>query len=164
MSEPKHVTIYTDGACLGNPGPGGYGVILEQDGRRKELSGGFRNTTNNRMEIMAVIVGLETLKQRCCVTVYSDSQYLVKAIDQGWAVRWKANGWKRNKKDDALNPDLWDRLLKLCAAHDIKFRWVKGHSNHAENERCDALATTAAAGRNLPVDKGYTGEMKRKLS
>ena len=163
MPEQKHVTIYTDGACLGNPGPGGYGVILEQDGHRKELSGGFRNTTNNRMEIMAVIVGLESLKQLCRVTVYSDSQYLVKAINQGWAVRWKANGWKRNKKDDALNPDLWDRLLKLCAAHEVDFRWVRGHSNHAENERCDALATKAAAGSNLPVDKGYTGEMKRRL-
>jgi len=155
MNEIKHVTIYTDGACSGNPGPGGYGVILIFNDCRKELSGGFRRTTNNRMEIMAAIIGLESLKERCRVTLYSDSEYLVKAISEGWAERWKENNWKRNKKDKALNSDLWDRLLKLCAVHETVFKWVKGHNSNPENERCDELAVQALSRPDLPPDTGY---------
>ncbi|AEF94692.1 Ribonuclease H [Desulfotomaculum nigrificans CO-1-SRB] len=148
----KDVVIYTDGACSGNPGPGGYGVVLLYQGHRKELSGGFRDTTNNRMEILAAIVGLEALKESCNVTVYTDSQYLYNAIEKGWAKKWRANGWMRNKKEPALNPDLWDRLLKLMERHNVKFVWVKGHAGHPENERCDQLAVAAAKQPNLPPD------------
>jgi ribonuclease HI len=155
MNKIKHVTIYTDGACSGNPGPGGYGVILIFNDCRKELSGGFRRTTNNRMELMAAIIGLESLKERCRVTLYSDSEYLVKAISEGWAERWKENNWKRNKKDKALNSDLWDRLLKLCASHETVFKWVKGHNSNPENERCDELAVQALSQPDLPPDTGY---------
>ncbi|WP_088894970.1 ribonuclease HI [Leptolyngbya ohadii] len=154
-SELKQVTIYTDGACTGNPGPGGYGVVLLCGQHRKELSGGFRLTTNNRMEMMAAIVGLQSLKGKCAVTVYSDSQYVVEAIEKGWAARWKANGWKRNKKEKAVNPDLWDQLLTLCSQHEVKFQWVRGHSGVPENERCDRLAVAAASQTDLPVDEGY---------
>ena len=141
----KHVDIYTDGACLGNPGPGGYGAVLLDGGHRKELSGGFRLTTNNRMEIMAVIKGLEELQEPCSVSLYSDSQYVVNAISKGWAKRWKANGWKRNSKGEkALNPDLWDKMLDLCGKHEVTFKWVKGHSGNKENERCDSLAVGSA--------------------
>jgi ribonuclease HI len=155
MNELKNVTIYTDGACHGNPGPGGYGVILQSGEVKKEKSGGFRKTTNNRMEIMAAIVGLEELKERCRVTLYSDSEYLVNAITQGWARRWKENGWMRNKKDRAVNPELWQKLLKLCELHEVEFKWVRGHASHKENERCDKLATAAAGQAGLPVDAGY---------
>jgi ribonuclease HI len=155
LSDLKNILIYTDGACLGNPGPGGYGVILQFEDTHKEKSGGFRKTTNNRMEIMAAIVGLESLKEKCKVTLYSDSEYLVKAVSLGWARRWKANGWMRNKKDKAVNPDLWDKLLKLCDFHEVEFKWVKGHASQAENERCDRLAVEAAGKSGLPVDKGY---------
>ncbi len=158
MTELKHVTIYTDGACIGNPGPGGYGVVFLYQNHRKELSGGFRKTTNNRMEIMAAIVGLEALKEESRIMLYSDSEYLVKAMSKGWAQRWRANGWKRNKKDRALNPDLWGRLLQLCEHHEVEFRWVMGHAGNAENVRCDGLAAQAAQQPNLPPDKGYTGE------
>jgi ribonuclease HI len=151
----KNVVIYTDGACTGNPGPGGYGVVLLYDHHRKELSGGFRRTTNNRMEMMAAIVGLQTLNQPCEVTLHSDSKYLVDAMTQGWARKWQANGWKRNKKDYAKNPDLWQQLLDLCNHHQVIFRWVKGHAGHAENERCDQLAVAASRATNLPVDDGY---------
>ena len=154
----KHVDIYTDGACLGNPGPGGYGAVLLYGGHRKELSGGFRLTTNNRMEIMAVIVGLEELQEPCSVSLYSDSQYVVNAISKGWAKRWKANGWKRNSKGEkALNPDLWDKMLDLCGKHEVTFKWVKGHSGNKENERCDSLAVDSAKMKELPADSGYTG-------
>ena len=155
MSEPKRVTIYTDGACLGNPGPGGYGVVLLYAGHRKELSGGFRLTTNNRMELLAVIVGLRSLKERCVATVYSDSQYVVNAIEKGWAARWRANGWKRNKKEKAINADLWQQLLELCEKHEVKVVWVRGHSGVKENERCDRLSVTAANEANLPIDEEY---------
>ncbi|MFC1967769.1 ribonuclease HI [Chloroflexota bacterium] len=155
MNKLKNVTIYTDGACIENPGPGGYGVIIDDDGYKIELSGGFRRTTNNRMEMMAAIVGVEVLKERCLVTVYSDSQYLVKAISLGWAKRWQKNGWKRNKRDAALNPDLWERLLKVCEAHNVEFRWIRGHSSHSENERCDQLAKEAAMRHDLPSDNCY---------
>ena len=155
MNEPKKVTIYTDGACLGNPGPGGYGVVLLYNGRRKEISGGFRLTTNNRMEMMGVIVGLRALKERCSVTLYSDSEYVVNSISKGWAVRWRANGWKRNKKDKAVNADLWEQLLDLIDKHEVKMVWVRGHSGVKENERCDELSVAAAQQKNLPIDEGY---------
>ena len=148
----KEVTIYTDGACSGNPGPGGYGVVLLYQGHRKELSAGFRETTNNRMEILAVISGLESLKEKCKVTLYTDSQYVVNAIEKNWAKKWRANGWMRNKKEPALNADLWARLLKLCEVHELKFVWVRGHAGNRENERCDRLAVDAIKQSNLPLD------------
>jgi ribonuclease HI len=148
----KHVELFTDGACSGNPGPGGYGAILRYNGHERELSAGYKQTTNNRMELLAVITGLESLKEKCRVTVYSDSKYIVDAVTQGWARRWRANRWMRNKKEAALNPDLWDRLLHLLEIHDVKFNWVRGHAGHAENERCDALAVAAAAGDDLLDD------------
>jgi ribonuclease HI len=155
MEKVKHVTIYTDGACLGNPGPGGYGVILLYQSNRRELSGGYRKTTNNRMELMAAIVGLGALKEKCKVTLYSDSEYLVKAMSKGWAQRWRANEWRRNKRAKVLNPDLWERLLQLCDYHEVHFSWVKGHAGTPENIRCDELAMQAAQQLNLPVDEGY---------
>ena len=161
MSELKEINIYTDGACLGNPGPGGYGIILDAGGARKQKSGGFRLTTNNRMEITAAIVGLESLSQRCKVTVFSDSQYLVRAMTEGWAAKWRAKGWMRNNKEKALNPDLWGRLLKLCEGHEVEFRWVRGHNNHAENEHCDRLANEAAKQTGLPADTGYESQPSR---
>ena len=151
----KKVTIYTDGACSGNPGPGGYGAILQHGKNRKELSGGFRKTTNNRMELLAVIAGLEALKDPCDVTVFSDSRYIVDAVNTGWARRWKANGWRRNKKDRAVNPDLWACLLDLMDIHDTEFRWVKGHAGNRGNERADALAVAASNSDCLAVDQGY---------
>jgi ribonuclease HI len=161
MSESKQYIIYTDGACLGNPGPGGYGVIVDGGGSCGEKSGGFRLTTNNRMEITAAIVGLESVPPKCSITLYSDSQYLVKAINEGWAVRWRSKNWMRTSKDKALNPDLWARLLKLCEEREVEFRWVRGHNGHSQNERCDQLANTAAKRGNLPVDKGYEGHAGR---
>ena len=155
----KAVTLYTDGGALGNPGPGGYGAVLLYGGRRKELSGGFRLTTNNRMEIMAAIAGLRALKGQCAVTVYTDSQYLANAITLGWAKRWRANGWKRNKTDRALNPDLWQQLLDLCDRHAVKFSWVRGHAGTAENERCDQLSRQEALKPDLPPDNGYEAAM-----
>jgi ribonuclease HI len=164
MEELKRVTIYTDGACLGNPGPGGYGVILLYQGHKRELSGGYRKTTNNRMEIIAAIVGLEALKEKCQVTLYSDSEYLVKAMSKGWIHRWQANGWKRSKREQVLNPDLWKRLLQLCEYHDVQFNWVKGHAGSPENMRCDELAIQAAQQTDLPLDEGYIKEPQRKAS
>jgi len=143
MEKVKHVTIYTDGACLGNPGPGGYGAILLYQGHKKELSGGYRKTTNNRMEIMAAIAGLEALKEI-------------------WAQRWRANGWKRNKREKVLNPDLWERLLQLCEYHEVQFSWVKGHAGTPENTRCDELAMQAAQRPNLPGDEGYISQSEIK--
>lgn len=156
----RRVTIYTDGACVGNPGPGGYGAVLLCENQRKEISGGYRNTTNNRMEILAAIVGLEALKDKCAVIIYSDSEYLVKAMSQGWARRWRAKGWKRGGSNKALNPDLWQRLLELCEKHEVDFGWVSGHSGVRENERCDRLAMAAALGSNLRVDEGYEAVVK----
>jgi ribonuclease HI len=144
MSELRKVTIYTDGGCLGNPGPGGYGIVLLCDGHRKEISGGYRLTTNNRMELMGAIVALESWKGRCKVTLYTDSKYVVDAMMLGWAAKWKANNWKRNKHDKALNPDLWERLLAISKNHDVEFVWVKGHAGNRENERCDRLSKDAA--------------------
>ncbi len=160
----KKITIYTDGACSGNPGPGGYGAILQYGQKSNELSGGFRRTTNNRMELLAVIKGLEILKLPCRVTIYSDSRYIVDAVNKGWARRWRANGWRRNKKDKAVNPDLWDRLLTLLDTHDTEFRWVKGHAGNAGNERADALAVAAANSDDLAVDRGYETTESRSPS
>ncbi|MDI9611957.1 MAG: ribonuclease HI [Acidobacteriota bacterium] len=151
----KQVEIFTDGACRRNPGPGGYGVVLVHDSGRREISAGFRLTTNNRMEILAAIAGLEALKEPCRVRLYSDSQYLVNAIEKGWAARWRANGWMRNRREPAVNPDLWERLLELCRMHQVQFLWVRGHAGHPENERCDRLATAAADGTDLAVDEAY---------
>ena len=134
------VDIFTDGACSGNPGVGGWGAILRYKDIEKELSGGEENTTNNRMELMGVITALEALNRPCQVDLYTDSQYVVNAIEKGWARKWQANGWMRNKKDKALNPDLWQRLLDLLETHQVTFHWVKGHADNAYNNRCDALA------------------------
>ena len=139
-------------------------MVLVHGNSRKELSGGYRETTNNRMEVMAAIAGLEELKGECQVTLHSDSQYLVKAIEEGWAVRWRANGWMRNKREKALNPDLWERLLQICDRHTVEFRWVKGHAGNPENERCDRLAFEAAQRPNLPVDEGYEGAAIKRLT
>ena len=136
----KKVTIYTDGACSGNPGPGGWGAILQYGKHKKELSGGEANTTNNRMELTGVITALQALNEPCEVALYTDSQYIVNAMTQGWARKWKANGWMRNKKDPALNPDLWEKLLNLCDRHSVTFNWVKGHAENEFNNRCDQLA------------------------
>ncbi len=161
MPDLKHVTIYTDGACIGNPGPGGYGVVLLYKGHRRELSHGYRKTTNNRMEILAAIAGLEALKEPCRVTLHSDSQYLVKAMHRGWARKWRSNGWRRNKRQPALNPDLWERLLALCEHHEVEFEWVRGHSGQDENERCDQLALEAARQPSLEADEGYEAQARR---
>ena len=155
MTRPSDVIIYTDGACIGNPGPGGYGAVLLSEENRKELSGGYAETTNNRMELMAAIVGLEALERPCDVILYSDSKYLVDAIEKGWARKWKANSWMRNRRERAINPDLWERLLSLTEKHNVAFKWVRGHAGVKENERCDQLATTAAKGGGLPADPGY---------
>ncbi len=151
----KKVQIYTDGACSGNPGKGGYGVLLMYNEHRKELSGGYRLTTNNRMEMMAAIVGLETLTMQSNVTLYTDSRYLVDAITKGWAKKWQANGWKRNQNEAAKNPDLWQKFLDLCEEHEVEFIWVKGHSGHPENEHCDRLAVAASQQLELPIDQIY---------
>jgi ribonuclease HI len=152
----KKVTIYTDGACTGNPGRGGYGAVLIYNGNRKEISGGYQLTTNNRMEMMAAIAALKSLKEKCAVTLHSDSKYLVDAINLGWAKKWQAKGWKRNSKELAKNPDLWQEMLDLCQQHEIDFVWVKGHAGILENERCDVLAVAATKQLNLPEDKGYS--------
>ncbi len=151
---PK-VTIYTDGACLGNPGPGGYGAVLIYGDHCKELSGGYRLTTNNRMEIMAAIAALSALKTRCQVELYSDSQYVVNAMTKGWVTRWKAKNWMRTKEEKAKNPDLWEKIIELCSRHQVAFHWIKGHNNHLENDRCDQLAVAAASTEALPADVGY---------
>lgn len=134
------VEMFTDGACSGNPGPGGWGTILRCNGTEKEMSGGESNTTNNRMELLAVINGLSALNRKCDVTIYTDSQYVVNGITKGWAESWKKNGWRKKDKKPALNADLWDMLLTLLAGHKYSFVWLKGHDGHPENERCDALA------------------------
>ena len=139
----KHVVIYTDGACSGNPGPGGFGIILQYGEHRKEISQGFDNTTNNRMELLAVITALEALKMPCTVDLYSDSKYVIDAIQKGWAVKWRSKNWMRTPKEPAKNPDLWERLLNLLDIHDVTFHWVKGHAQNENNNRCDQLAVEA---------------------
>ena len=151
------IIIYTDGACTGNPGKGGYGAVIIDGDRREELSEGYELTTNNRMEMMGAIAALESLKSNSKVKLHSDSKYIVDAVVKGWAKKWQANGWRRNKKEMAKNPDLWQELLDLCKIHDVEFVWVKGHAGIAENERCDRLAVNAAHGSNLLVDEGYAG-------
>ncbi|MEG2174811.1 MAG: ribonuclease HI [Oscillospiraceae bacterium] len=138
--ERKQIAIYTDGACSGNPGPGGWAAILRYQGTEKVLSGGEAHTTNNRMEMTAAIRALEALRERCNVTLYSDSKYLIDAIDKGWAKGWKSKGWIKSDKKPALNSDLWDHLLGLLASQEVQLVWVKGHNEHPENERCDTLA------------------------
>ncbi|MBI2945356.1 MAG: ribonuclease HI [Candidatus Wallbacteria bacterium] len=158
MSDKKSVTIYTDGGCDPNPGPGGFGAVLLFGNHRRELSGGYCLTTNNRMEILAAITGLEALKHPCRVTLYSDSRYVVDAIEKGWAESWRSKGWRKGDKKPAKNPDLWERLLDLVELHDVEFRWVPGHSGVPENERCDELATEALRKDDLPPDPGYESE------
>ena len=136
----KQVKLYTDGACSGNPGPGGWGAILRFGEHEKELSGGEAKTTNNRMELSAVIAGLSALKEPCEVEIISDSKYVIGAVTQGWAVKWQKNGWVKPDKKPALNPDLWEKLLALLGKHKVTFTWVKGHAGHPENERCDQMA------------------------
>ena len=136
----KTVTLYTDGACSGNPGPGGWGAILEYMGHRRELSGGEPNTTNNRMELTAVIEGLKALKEPCVVELYSDSKYVIDALQKGWAVSWRKRGWIKSDKKPALNPDLWEVLLNLAERHELRCHWVKGHADNPMNNRCDEMA------------------------
>ncbi len=136
----KQVELFTDGACSGNPGPGGWGAILRFGTKQKELSGGEKHTTNNRMELTAVIEGLLALKEPCNVILTTDSKYVADGIGRGWAANWKKNGWRKADKKPALNPDLWDELLRLCDIHTLSINWIKGHAGHTENERCDALA------------------------
>ncbi|HEY7157599.1 MAG TPA: ribonuclease HI [Gemmataceae bacterium] len=155
MNDVTEVTVYTDGACIGNPGPGGYAAILISGKKRKEIVGGYRLTTNNRMEILAAVLALEALKWSSRVTVHRDSRYLVDAVTKGWAERWRDNGWKRNAKEEAVNADLWERLLILCEKHEVEFVWVQGHAGHPENERCDLLSVAAARAEGLPADIGY---------
>ncbi len=156
--ERQPIYLYTDGASSGNPGPGGYGVVLKCGGIEKEMSGGFALTTNNRMELLAVIVGLEAIRwNNAEVHVYSDSTYVVRAINEGWLYNWERKGFVKAK-----NPDLWKRFLPLYRKHRVTFHWIKGHAGHPENERCDALAVEAgsgmaAAGVKLPADEGYVG-------
>tara|TARA_X000000368_G_C22854380_1_gene633650 strand:+ start:89 stop:544 length:456 start_codon:yes stop_codon:yes gene_type:complete len=147
----KHIKLYTDGSSIGNPGPGGYGVILESDGHIKEISQGFKKTTNNRMELLAVIIGLEALKiEPSNVMIYSDSKYVIDAVQKKWVFGWEKKIFK-NKK----NPDLWKRFLKIYRKHYVNFQWIKGHNNHLQNERCDYMAVEAAKGSKLLVDKFY---------
>jgi ribonuclease HI len=154
MTQPKQLIIYTDGSSRGNPGPGGYGAILQYGGKEKELSGGFKRTTNNRMELMAVIAALEALnRDGLNITIYSDSQYVVKAVEQGWLKNWIATDFKGGKK----NRDLWTRYYTLANKHNIRFQWVRGHADNPLNNRCDVLATTAADGYDLAEDVGYEG-------
>ena len=136
----KQVTIYTDGACSGNPGPGGWGAVLQYNGREKELSGGEAQTTNNRMELSGVIAALEALKEPCAVDLYSDSKYVVDALTKGWAISWRKKGWIKSDKKPALNPDLWEKLLKLTEKHTVACHWVKGHADNKYNNRCDEMA------------------------
>lgn len=139
----KHVKIYTDGACSGNPGPGGWGAILNYNGVEKELSGAEDNTTNNRMELIAAIRGLSALNEKCSVLLYSDSKYLTDAVSKGWVYKWREKGWMKSKTEAVPNSDLWKKIIKLVEKHHVEFEWVRGHNGHPENERCDKLATDA---------------------
>ena len=148
----KKVELYTDGAGSGNPGPGGFGVVLTYKDKRKEISRGYKNTTNNRMELLAAIEGLRLLKEPCEVSLFSDSKYLVDAISKGWVYNWKKKGWKKSDNTPAMNVDLWEAMLPLLKYHEVKLNWVKGHAGHPENERCDELATSAIRGGELLED------------
>ena len=149
------VTIYTDGACSGNPGPGGYGVLLQSGKHQKELAQGYRQTTNNRMELMAVIAALQILTRTCEVTLYSDSRYVVDSIEKGWAKSWRARGWRKADKQPALNADLWALALDLLAKHKVRLVWVKGHASNPGNNRCDEIAVAASRSAPLLVDEGF---------
>jgi len=151
------VLIHTDGACLGNPGPGGYGAVLALGEAHRELSGGRKLTTNNRMELLAVIVALEALEEPSAVSLVTDSRYVHDAIEKRWLASWQKKGWVNAEKKPVKNQDLWLRLLPLLTRHKIKFNWVRGHTGNPDNERCDVLAKTAASSRNLPADDGYPG-------
>jgi ribonuclease HI len=158
----KQVKLFTDGACSGNPGPGGYGAILEFGAHRRELSGGYRRTTNNRMELLAVVRGLEALKEPCDVAVLSDSQYIVDAVKQDWLARWRENGWVTADKKPVKNVDLWAKLIDLLARHRVTFEWVRGHRGHPENERCDKIAREACRAKQLAIDEAFEREEARK--
>lgn len=155
----RTVTVFTDGSCLGNPGPGGWACILAWNGHRKELSGGFARTTNNRMEIYAVLSALASLNRACVVTLHTDSRYLADAVEKRWLAKWQKNGWKTADKKPVKNRDLWERLAALLCEHKVRFCWVKAHNGTADNERCDILAKAAASGRGLPRDEGYESGM-----
>ena len=155
MSEKKEILLFSDGGADPNPGKGGFGVILKHGNYVKEFSQGYELTTNNRMELMGIIHGLEQLKVEAKVEVYSDSRYVINAINQGWVDKWKSNNWFRNNKEKAVNIDLWEKLLKLLDTHEVTFNWIKGHNGHVENERCDYLATCAIEGEELLEDKEY---------
>ncbi len=162
--ELKEVILYTDGGCEPNPGPGGYGVVMLFGKNRKELSGGFKLTTNNRMEIYATIAGLEALKYPCKVKLYSDSKYVVDAMTKGWVLNWREKGWRRNNKEKAVNPDLWERLLNQTERHQVEFIWVKGHAGFIHNERCDELAMNAMKEKELPLDEGYMARSDEEIA
>lgn len=151
------LVIHTDGACLGNPGPGGYAAVWEADDGPRELSGGRRLTTNNRMELLAAIVALEALAEPTKVVLVTDSRYVHDAIEKRWLAGWQKRGWVNAEKKPVKNQDLWRRIIPLLARHSVSFRWVRGHTGHADNERCDVLAKQAANSRNLPADDGYPG-------
>jgi ribonuclease HI len=153
----KTVTAYTDGACNGNPGPGGFGVVLLWNGNRREISCGYRVTTNNRMELRAAIAALEALKQPCRVLLWSDSEYLIKPFTLGWLERWKRNGWKRDGKNALANRDLWERLSDLTQEHQVEWHWTRGHAGNPENERADFLARWAAEHDAVREDEGFEG-------
>jgi len=154
--EIPEIDLFSDGGADPNPGKGGFGVILSYKGRKKEFSQGYQSTTNNRMELMGVIFGLEKLKTKSIVNIYTDSRYVIDGITKGWAIRWKSNDWYKSKLQKAINPDLWERLLNLISEHEnVTFHWVKGHDGHSENERCDELASMALNGTNLIEDIGF---------
>lgn len=157
-SDKPLVTIHTDGAAEPNPGPGGYGIVLQAGQHRREISGGFKLTTNNRMELLGVIVALEALSKPCRVNLYSDSKYVVDSIQRGSLEKWKRNQWKRGPGQPVKNVDLWKRYLEAASRHAVRFHWLKGHAGHAENERCDELAVAAAQGYDLPDDEGYLAD------
>ena len=153
-----HVLIYTDGGAIGNPGPGGYGCVLLNKSHRRELFGGFRLTTNNRMEIMAAVAALRALKTQSVVTLYSGSKHVVEWMTTGLVGKWKTNEWRRGRKGRVLNVDLWQELLRLCSQHDVTFAWLGGHAGHPENERCEQLSQQAARRKDLPPDTSYEME------
>jgi len=158
MTKPQHLptaTVFTDGACLGNPGPGGWAAIIDADGERRELSGGFSRTTNNRMELLALIEALEQLHEPRQVELVTDSRYLHDALAKGWLTRWQSNGWRTASKSPVKNQDLWKRLLPLIHKHRLTVTWTRGHHGHPENERCDLLASRAAQAPTLNEDKAY---------
>ena len=161
MGQLPEVEIYTDGACSGNPGSGGYGIVLKYKDNIKEISGGYRQTTNNRMELIAVIIGLEALNKPCEVKIYSDSRYIIDAVNKGWIKKWKKNGWQRTRDQPAKNVDLWIRILNLAEKHKITWVWVKGHDENLYNNRCDKLAREAIKSQPLQEDQGYIPEIRQ---